>query len=179
MALPSCVAAITIPKTIDFSILLNLLGHLKFMIMVALTHLGLFNSIPPQENNSYENTTTYVLVEWPTPSLVPVPTHALMAAIKKRLPVIEHGEYLNRNGMHEEEEAAACSVCLSCIERSHEIRELTNCSHVFHRECLDNWVDVGQVTCPLCRSMLFPPKGDKAQCGGDLWMIESCPFSTS
>ncbi|WP_422615257.1 RING finger domain-containing protein, partial [Corynebacterium parakroppenstedtii] len=31
----------------------------------------------------------------------------------------------------------------------------TNCRHVFHRCCLDGWLDLGRMTCPLCRSPLL------------------------
>ncbi|KAJ4777190.1 RING zinc finger protein-like [Rhynchospora pubera] len=35
-------------------------------------------------------------------------------------------------------------------------RKHGNCSHLFHKECIDNWVDLGKVTCPLCRALLLP-----------------------
>lgn len=147
-----CVA-IKMPKSINVVFLLNLLGYFKVIVMVALAHLGLFH--PPEQAYSEEHpASTYVVVmDGQTPSLVPVPV--VMAWIKKRVPVVEYGSFLERLGMHEDEDAV-CSVCLDCIKRSHQIRELSNCCHVFHKECLDTWVDEGQVTCPLCRSMLFP-----------------------
>ncbi|WJZ86353.1 hypothetical protein VitviT2T_005815 [Vitis vinifera] len=80
----------------------------------------------------------------------------VMARIKKRVPVVEYGSLLERLGTKEEDGDTACSVCLDRIKRSHEIRELPNCCPVFHKDCLDAWVDAGQVTCPLCRSMLLP-----------------------
>ncbi|KAF5811974.1 putative transcription factor C2H2 family [Helianthus annuus] len=49
-------------------------------------------------------------------------------------------------------------VYFECIAGCDLIREIVNCKHVFHRECLDKWVDVGQVNCPLCRSVLLPSK---------------------
>ncbi|KAK9275230.1 hypothetical protein L1049_022492 [Liquidambar formosana] len=162
-----------LPKSIDVSFLLNLLGHFKFMVMVALTHLGLSNTSqgPQQEAFSEELSANYVFIDWPTPSLVPIPVHILTASIKKRLPVVEYSEFLKKFSLGEKEDAV-CTICLSSVEKSHEIRELSNCCHLFHRDCLDKWVDVGQVTCPLCRSMLFPAKGDMKRCGGDPWLME-------
>ncbi|RVW60946.1 hypothetical protein CK203_049270 [Vitis vinifera] len=63
----------------------------------------------------------------PSPLLVPVPvpTHCLVECMKGAAP----GE-------------------------SQEVRELGNCCHVFHKECIDIWMDQGQGTCPLCRSKL-------------------------
>ncbi|KAL6345955.1 hypothetical protein AAG906_025235 [Vitis piasezkii] len=84
------------------------------------------------------------------------PVAVVMAWIKKRVPVVEYGSLLERLGTKEEDGDTACSVCLDRIKRSHEIRELPNCYPVFHKDCLDTWVDAGQVTCPLCRSMLLP-----------------------
>ncbi|GLJ55454.1 hypothetical protein SUGI_1190750 [Cryptomeria japonica] len=54
------------------------------------------------------------------------------------------------------EEEIMCTVCLNSFEEDDEIRELCNCCHIFHRDCLDKWIDHRQKTCPLCRSSLFP-----------------------
>ncbi|RVW85769.1 hypothetical protein CK203_033406 [Vitis vinifera] len=145
-----CVA-IKMPKSINVVFLLNLLGYFKVIVMVALAHLGLFH--PPEQAYSEEHpASTYVVVmDGQTPSLVPVPV--VMAWIKKRVPVVEYGSFLGKLGMHEDEDAV-CSVCLDCIKRSHQIRELSNCCHVFHKECLDTWVDEGQA--------LSLPNGTKA-----------------
>ncbi|XP_018824111.1 E3 ubiquitin-protein ligase ATL4-like [Juglans regia] len=52
-----------------------------------------------------------------------------------------------------------CAVCLNGLSKEDEIRELRNCCHVFHRECIDRWVDGAHddnhTTCPLCRAPLL------------------------
>ncbi|KAG2717755.1 hypothetical protein I3760_03G191000 [Carya illinoinensis] len=52
-----------------------------------------------------------------------------------------------------------CAVCLNGLSKEDEIRELRNCCHVFHRECIDRWVDGARddnhTTCPLCRAPLL------------------------
>ncbi|KAK8490296.1 hypothetical protein V6N13_098034 [Hibiscus sabdariffa] len=61
-----------------------------------------------------------------------------------------------------------CAVCLSQLKEGDEVRELRNCCHVFHRDCIDRWVDYDEdqgdhdqedgnnhKTCPLCRSPLL------------------------
>ncbi|GMI92630.1 hypothetical protein like AT5G20885 [Hibiscus trionum] len=65
-----------------------------------------------------------------------------------------------------------CAVCLSQLKEGDEVRELRNCCHVFHRDCIDRWVDYdgdqdhdqeddnNHKTCPLCRSPLLT----SAQC---------------
>ncbi|XP_065850068.1 brassinosteroid-responsive RING protein 1 [Euphorbia lathyris] len=56
-----------------------------------------------------------------------------------------------------------CAVCLAQLDGHDEVRELRNCCHVFHRDCIDRWVDHDQdqdhddnhKTCPLCRAPLL------------------------
>lgn len=57
-----------------------------------------------------------------------------------------------------------CAVCLSGIGGRDEVRRLSNCRHVFHRGCLDRWMEHDQRTCPLCRAPLIPD-----EMAGALW----------
>lgn len=57
-----------------------------------------------------------------------------------------------------------CAVCLSGIGGRDEVRRLSNCRHVFHRACLDRWMEHDQRTCPLCRAPLIPD-----EMAGALW----------
>ena len=44
-----------------------------------------------------------------------------------------------------------CSICLSDInEQNDEISQL-DCSHKYHKECLDNWLKISD-KCPFCRT---------------------------
>ncbi|KAF2002294.1 hypothetical protein P154DRAFT_521111 [Amniculicola lignicola CBS 123094] len=45
-----------------------------------------------------------------------------------------------------------CLVCLCDFEISEEARRLVNCGHLFHRECIDQWLTTGRNSCPLCRA---------------------------
>ncbi|PIA35195.1 hypothetical protein AQUCO_03600094v1 [Aquilegia coerulea] len=47
-------------------------------------------------------------------------------------------------------EVESCSVCLSRLREGDEIRTLP-CFHVFHRMCVDHWLNLFRKTCPLCR----------------------------
>lgn len=53
-----------------------------------------------------------------------------------------------------------CAVCLCKFEEGVEIRQLP-CCHLFHRSCLDKWLDHQQITCPLCRSCLISEEAAK------------------
>ncbi|XVF53197.1 hypothetical protein PTKIN_Ptkin05aG0081000 [Pterospermum kingtungense] len=146
-------------------LLINLVNYFKLLFKEAFTHLGLLKP-PPQEEqyhdvDSANCSSGYVLLmDSRSRSLVLVPVQVLTALIKKSLPVVEYGNFIERFGEDEvtENSNKVCTVCLDSMEKSDEIRELCMCSHVFHKECLDTWVNEGQVTCPLCRSTLYDPE---------------------
>lgn len=88
---------------------------------------------------------------WPAetnPPSKPVSSSVLAQRIRERLPVVRFGVLAEEAGGAD----VMCAVCLNNMERHEEIRRLRNCSHIFHRECVDKWVDHDQNACPLCRS---------------------------
>ncbi|KAK3042044.1 hypothetical protein RJ639_001746 [Escallonia herrerae] len=87
--------------------------------------------------------------------LLLLPSHVIAGTIKERLPAVEYSRVLERMGSEFCKKDGDCVVCLGCMKPSDEVRELCDCSHLFHRECLDAWIDQGQITCPLCRSKLL------------------------
>ncbi|KAG5603716.1 hypothetical protein H5410_025208 [Solanum commersonii] len=68
----------------------------------------------------------------------------------------EHNELRVTRFEHDnsEESSVECAICLCKIEDGEEVREL-NCDHLFHRACLDRWMNCGRMTCPLCRNHLI------------------------
>ncbi|XP_051149136.1 E3 ubiquitin-protein ligase RHA2A-like [Andrographis paniculata] len=48
---------------------------------------------------------------------------------------------------------AECVVCLNRLGEENRLRRLA-CRHVFHKDCLDRWLDYLNFTCPLCRAPL-------------------------
>ncbi|RYR47039.1 hypothetical protein HN51_024733 [Arachis hypogaea] len=52
-----------------------------------------------------------------------------------------------------------CCVCLSQFEPESEINRLP-CGHLFHKVCLEKWLDYWNITCPLCRNPLMPEDND-------------------
>ncbi|KAH7677474.1 Zinc finger RING/FYVE/PHD-type protein [Dioscorea alata] len=50
-------------------------------------------------------------------------------------------------------EQVECVFCLCNIEEGEEIREL-RCHHLFHKSCLDGWLEHPHARCPLCRASL-------------------------
>jgi len=88
-------------------------------------------------------------------------------AVKQRLPPVEFLELslarppasvvvASSSSSSAAGEPPTCRVCLEGLEATDEVRRLGNCAHAFHTRCIDRWIDLGEVTCPLCRSHLLP-----------------------
>ena len=43
-----------------------------------------------------------------------------------------------------------CSICLSDVNVTDNDKLILNCGHMFHKDCIKNWIIVHK-TCPLCR----------------------------
>ncbi|CAN6278023.1 unnamed protein product [Urochloa humidicola] len=53
-----------------------------------------------------------------------------------------------------------CAVCLCDVEEVEAAAWLPACLHVFHRQCIDQWLNKhGHSTCPICRSDAFAANG--------------------
>ena len=62
----------------------------------------------------------------------------------------------SKNDAADEEAAATeCAVCLSVLEEEEVARQLPNCRHIFHVECVDKWLS-SHSTCPICRTEAEP-----------------------
>ncbi|XP_006652689.1 brassinosteroid-responsive RING protein 1-like [Oryza brachyantha] len=83
--------------------------------------------------------------------------------VKQSLPLVEYMHLAELSpspaaACHDGESGypTTCRVCLEGLEATDEVRRLGNCTHAFHIGCIDRWIDLGEVTCPLCRSHLLP-----------------------
>nr|CAB3476028.1 unnamed protein product [Digitaria exilis] len=54
-------------------------------------------------------------------------------------------------------EDAICCICLSKFSSNEDLRELP-CTHVFHMECIDKWLQINAL-CPLCKAEIGSSKG--------------------
>ncbi|KAL3830470.1 hypothetical protein ACJIZ3_019272 [Penstemon smallii] len=53
--------------------------------------------------------------------------------------------------------SSECVICLSEISDGEVVREIHECKHSFHGNCLDQWLRCeGAATCPLCRRVVLP-----------------------
>ncbi|PKU74217.1 E3 ubiquitin-protein ligase RHA1B-like [Dendrobium catenatum] len=102
-------------------------------------------------------------VPWPDANLPPELCSASAILIQEILPVVRFDELLKGEGEGRRRPLAdGCAVCLYEFEEREEVRWLSNCRHVFHRGCLDRWVNHDQRTCPLCRTLLIPEEMQEA-----------------
>ncbi|KAI4329144.1 hypothetical protein L6164_021440 [Bauhinia variegata] len=46
-----------------------------------------------------------------------------------------------------------CSICLTAFEEDDCMRQLSNCKHIFHKVCIDQWL-ASHSGCPLCRTKI-------------------------
>jgi hypothetical protein len=44
-----------------------------------------------------------------------------------------------------------CAICLDVFEHGVVCSEVSECHHLFHRDCIDVWMKT-KTTCPMCRS---------------------------
>lgn len=124
------------------------LYYIKTLICCALHFVGLGESGEP-DNSSWQ--------DFPDMNSPPVSAVSADDKIRDSLPVVTIGTFADKfcTSMSDD---LMCAVCLSSFEKEDEVRELCNCRHIFHRICLDKWLDQRQTTCPLCRSSLMPEK---------------------
>ncbi|GAA0159210.1 hypothetical protein Leryth_027376 [Lithospermum erythrorhizon] len=53
----------------------------------------------------------------------------------------------------EKVENAECTVCLNEFQENERLRSIPNCSHMFHIDCIDVWLQ-NNANCPLCRNSI-------------------------
>lgn len=139
---------------------LSLLGFIRSLIFSLFRFLGI---------SDFLETDTI----WPDdPTRIPEhkPVSALL--IQEFLPVMKFLDVAAVSGAGDPPES--CAVCLYEFEGGDEIRWLRNCKHIFHRTCLDRWMDHDQKTCPLCRTQ-FVPEDMKCEPNQRLWAASGVP----
>ena len=50
-----------------------------------------------------------------------------------------------------------CTICLMAMEEANKC-SILSCKHVFHMDCIHNWIDADEETslqCPICRQEIF------------------------
>lgn len=118
-----------------------LLGFVQHLISCLFGYLGLGFFVEPD------------LLRSDPPEFGSKRSSASALQTREGLPVVRFEDL--RRAADTNEVTDACSVCLCEFQGWDEIRRLMNCRHIFHRDCLDRWMGMGQKSCPLCRTPLF------------------------
>ncbi|ODH41437.1 hypothetical protein ACO22_01398 [Paracoccidioides brasiliensis] len=93
------------------------------------------------------------------PAKPPVASHEDIASAGGIFRLVEYGGALIAESADASEntqnipitENERCLICLCDYEAAEEVRQLTKCRHIYHRECIDEWLTTGRNSCPLCR----------------------------
>ncbi|KAJ8769576.1 hypothetical protein K2173_005179 [Erythroxylum novogranatense] len=107
---------------------------LLFFTLLLLELVKLCRSFMGGENNSDNRTLT---------------TAQYVNLIEQEYPALSYVE-----GLRQQQRAAECAVCLSEFCDGESVRKL-RCQHVFHKDCLDKWLQQCLATCPLCRGKVL------------------------
>ncbi|KAG4913945.1 hypothetical protein AAZX31_19G222500 [Glycine max] len=84
-------------------------------------------------------------------------------AVIQTFPILEYSEVkIHKIG----KEALECAVCLCEFEDTETLRLIPKCDHVFHPECIDEWLG-SHTTCPVCRANLVPTDSEDAIANGN------------
>ncbi|XP_061371010.1 RING-H2 finger protein ATL16 [Gastrolobium bilobum] len=75
----------------------------------------------------------------------------LEEAVIRLIPVIQYKTEGNRD--IGERSYFECAVCLNEFQEDEKLRIIPNCSHVFHIDCIDVWLQ-NNANCPLCRTSI-------------------------
>lgn len=62
-----------------------------------------------------------------------------------------------------------CPICFEPVV-SKQVIEILKCNHSFHRNCLNEWINHGGGTCPMCRISIFDETNKEEE------FIQSFPF---
>ncbi|KAL8064149.1 hypothetical protein ABFX02_01G072400 [Erythranthe guttata] len=139
MGFPVGYTDLFLPKLLVY--LLTFLGFVRKFVCGVFSVLGLGDFLE-QETASYASRDESGFEQ---------PRSVSAALIRELLPVVKFSDLAEEDNPPEN-----CAVCLYEFDGEDEIRRLANCRHIFHRSCLDRWMDHDQKTCPLCRTQIIP-----------------------
>ncbi|KAJ8543723.1 hypothetical protein K7X08_025341 [Anisodus acutangulus] len=86
----------------------------------------------------------------------PITTKQYLKLIDQKNPVTRFKTTTTAGSINPTGFPETCAVCLSTFEEGEEVRKLIKCKHIFHKDCLDTWLQQDSGTCPLCRSKVLP-----------------------
>lgn len=80
-----------------------------------------------------------------------IETRGLDESVIRSIPILQFKKEGNRD--LGERSFCECAVCLNEFQVDEKLRIIPNCSHVFHIDCIDVWLQ-SNANCPLCRTSI-------------------------
>ncbi|GAB2273884.1 Homeobox protein B-H1 [Dionaea muscipula] len=173
MGFPIGYSEILLPRMLLNALLI--LGFIRNTLLTFFRLLGLSDFLEPDivwPDRPISESTSSSSLQQPVSVSVSVSVSAKL--IREMLPVVKFSEMAADCCSDGVEPPESCAVCLYDFEGEEEIRRLTNCRHIFHRSCLDRWMDHDQKTCPLCRTPFVPDDMQEAF-NQRLWAASGIP----
>ncbi|KAL7147259.1 hypothetical protein ABFS83_06G096400 [Erythranthe nasuta] len=143
--------------------LLSNLPFFRVRILKDILRMIILSLITSMSSASQESNNEPKVEHRPSPLLVPLPPHFVVESTKEHLVEYNH----NIDARVSESCDDECAVCLTVMRG--ELRGLENCRHVFHKDCIESWIDKCKTTCPVCRSDLLRGRAGEF---GDPWRRE-------
>ena len=82
-----------------------------------------------------------------------IETRGLDESVIRLIPIFQFKKEGNREFGGERRSFCECAVCLNEFQEDEKLRIIPNCSHVFHIDCIDVWLQ-SNANCPLCRTSI-------------------------
>ncbi|KFK33135.1 hypothetical protein AALP_AA6G335400 [Arabis alpina] len=136
------------------AVLFFISGLLHLLVRFLIKHPS--SSGAGTRSNRYPEISTSDALQRQLQQLFHLNDSGLDQAFIDALPVFHYKEILGSGGNGNGQEPFDCAVCLCEFTEKDKLRLLPMCSHAFHLNCIDTWLQSNS-TCPLCRGTLFSP----------------------
>ncbi|CAN6831183.1 unnamed protein product [Brassica oleracea] len=134
------------------AVLFFISGLLHLLVRFLIKHPSPASaSASASRSNRYPEISTSDALQRQLQQLFHLNDSGLDQAFIDALPVFHYKELVGAS-----KEPFDCAVCLCEFTEKDKLRLLPTCSHAFHLNCIDTWLQSNS-TCPLCRGTLFSP----------------------
>ncbi|KAJ6313242.1 hypothetical protein OIU76_011175 [Salix suchowensis] len=82
-----------------------------------------------------------------------IESRGLDESVIRSIPVFKFKKEGDNVGNFGERSFTECAVCLNEFQEAEKLRRIPNCSHAFHIDCIDVWLQ-SNANCPLCRTSI-------------------------
>ncbi|MCL7049293.1 hypothetical protein MKW94_004971 [Papaver nudicaule] len=147
---------------------------IAFIVLVLFLLNYFFHCFPPVYSNTHETSASSIMADSELHDFVHVTIldrpdsitrnggTCYLNCLDKRIPVHTYSssllspkassDYPSENSNNYDEN---CSICLCELSNGETVRVLPKCKHIFHKECIDEWLPLRSLHCPICRAQVI------------------------